>query len=460
MSVEYHASTHGIEESKIAYKQFFEEGSKFHSAVYTVRTSPFKLATVCLGLLCLLLLAGVIGQRIHYQNVERDYQNSSKAMSMENQNLQQNIKTVQKEKRDTQIGYDRLQEKYNYLSNSKERLQINYNSLMEEKQQLTESQAQLKDNNTALNQDLKKLTTLKNQLQLSNDALTIGKDLLQKNYDSVLKQRNDLQTSYDSVTKERNNLQNKFNNVTRSREQLQNSYNDLIKTVENLQDSYNFSTSEKDKLAKGHQNLTVQLEHLQSTYNVIKKAENVLRANYDSLVKEKNALQSNFQNVTSERDLLKVNNENLTAERVKLLEEINRLNATMQEKICPTGWKKFEYSCYFTSVSKKSWERSRADCQNRGADLAIIKSQEEMTFINGLYSSDKEVWIGLTDEGVEGQWKWVDGTPVTLTFWGKGQPNSYDGRNQDCVEFWHRASGIGDWNDENCNVEQNWICEM
>lgn len=32
MSVEYHASTHGIEDSKIAYKQFFEEGGKFHFA--------------------------------------------------------------------------------------------------------------------------------------------------------------------------------------------------------------------------------------------------------------------------------------------------------------------------------------------------------------------------------------------------------------------------------------------
>lgn len=83
-----------------------------------------------------------------------------------------------------------------------------------------------------------------------------------------------------------------------------------------------------------------------------------------------------------------------------------------------------------------------------------------MNFINGLYGADQEVWIGLTDDGVEGQWKWVDGTPLNLTFWGSGQPNSYNGREQDCVEFWHRASGKGEWNDENCKLEQNWICEM
>lgn len=83
-----------------------------------------------------------------------------------------------------------------------------------------------------------------------------------------------------------------------------------------------------------------------------------------------------------------------------------------------------------------------------------------MTFINGLFQTDKEVWIGLTDEGVEGHWTWVDGTPLTTAFWGKGQPNSFDGRNQDCVEFWHKDSGVGDWNDENCNIEQYFLCEM
>uniref|UniRef100_H3D482 C-type lectin domain-containing protein n=1 Tax=Tetraodon nigroviridis TaxID=99883 RepID=H3D482_TETNG len=132
----------------------------------------------------------------------------------------------------------------------------------------------------------------------------------------------------------------------------------------------------------------------------------------------------------------------------------------LTDKKCPTGWKMFRSSCYYISAGKKRWKDSRDYCKTKRADLAIIKTQEEMTFINSLFGSDKEVWIGLTDEGSEGQWKWVDGSPLTTAFWGDNQPNSYDGRNQDCVEFWHHATGNGDWNDEHCNVENNWMCKI
>ncbi|GAA6230334.1 CD209 antigen-like [Lates japonicus] len=463
MTVEYHASTvtnMDVEDSKIGYRQLLSDGSKFRYSAYVLRNSPYRIATVCLGLLCALLVAGSIGQSVHHQKVEQEQHNNLKAVVKEKENLQENLKTVQREKRNLEVIRDQLQENLNYISKRKQQIEANNGLLTQETQSLKLSQSQLQTSNTALNKEIEQLRASKTQLAANNNALSTAKDLLQKQYDSVVKHKNDLQASYDSVTSEKNNLQNKFNNVTRSKEHLQMSYNDLIKDLEHLHDRYNFSNSEKDKLASSHQNLTLEKDTLQATFITLKKATDELRASYASLAQEKNELESSCKNVTMERDLLKVKIDNLTVERDLLQGQTVKLNATIQDKKCPTGWQKFQYSCYFTSVGKKNWPLSREYCQNKGADLAIINSKDEMTFINGLYGSEKEVWIGLTDEGVEGQWKWVDGTPLTTAYWGKDQPNSYNGRNQDCVEFWHRATGKGDWNDENCNIEQNWICEM
>ncbi|XP_073334454.1 uncharacterized protein [Pagrus major] len=449
-----------MENSKIGYKQFFTDGSKLQYSVYALRNSPFRIATVCLGLLCLILLFGVIGQSVHYQNTEQEHQNNLKAMHKEKDNLQEDLRTAQKLKRDLQVTNTNLQQNYDYLSTRYNRIDTNNNVLSREVTELKSSQSQLQASNTASTKEIETLKASNDQLQTDNRALTSTKDLIQKQYDIAVNRKNELQAHYVSVIKERDNLQNKYNNATRQRDQLQINYNAMTKAVEHLHDRYNHSTIEKDKIASSHQNLTVEKENLQARYDVLVKSLDELQASYTSMTQEKQEVENSCQNVTVERDLLMKNNDNLTAERDELQIEIEKLKAKIRDVKCPTGWRKYEGSCYYTSTGKKNWRKGREYCQSKGADLAIIKTQEEMIFINGLYSSDKEVWIGLTDEGVEGNWKWVDGSPLTTTFWGKNQPNSFDGRNQDCVEFRHQATGNGDWNDESCNREQTWICEM
>lgn len=442
-----------------AYRKFSNAGKNIFLSVYALRSNSFKIATIVLGLLGFVLVAWIIGQTVHYQNVKRDDQNKLKALTEERDQLKTNLYTSQRAARDLEINRKQAQERNSYLSKSIDQLRNSNMELTNEKDNLRAKQSQAEASNSALNKELKQLKDDTAQLQKDKDALSTAQTNLKAQYDAVVKVKNELQANYDTVNQDRNNLQNKFNNVSRSRDQLQKSYNDMIKKVEELHDRHNFSLSEKDKLASDQKNLTAEIKRLQGLYSIVKKAEDDLQASYGSVLREKNELENRIKNLTKERDLLKAKADNLTDERQQLLGTIDKLNATIQEKNCTAGWKKFQYSCYFPSTVKKTWALSRLDCVNKGADLAIINSREEMNFINSLYSSDKEVWIGLTDKGVEGQWKWVDETPLTLAFWGKGQPNSHQGRNQDCVEFWHHATGNGDWNDENCSVEQQWICE-
>lgn len=464
MTAEFKSSTvtnMDIDDNKVGYKQLLEDGMpKFRNSVYVVRNSPFKVATVCLGLLCVLLLAAVIGQSVHYRSVEKSNEVKEVTMNKEKDNLQESLRSAQKQKRDFEVSHNQLQQRYDFLSKKRDQIQTNNKLLIEQANKNKADLSQLQASAAASNKELEQLKATKTTLETANNALTQNNKILQNSYDTTLNTKKDLEVRLTSVTKERDNLQNKFNNATRSKEQLQMNYNTLIQEIEHLQGRYNFSSSEKDKIESSHKNVTTQKDLLQVTYNLLVNATEELRASYNSLIKEKKELESTCKNATEERDLARMKNDNLTAERDQLKADFDRLNIKIQGKNCPTGWKKFEGSCYFTSVSQKSWSQSREYCKGKGGDLAIVTSKEEMDFINTLYGSDKEVWIGLTDKGVEGQWQWVDGTPMTKTFWASGQPNSYNGRDQDCVEFWHRATRQGEWNDENCNLEQNWICEM
>uniref|UniRef100_A0A3B3HQB8 C-type lectin domain-containing protein n=1 Tax=Oryzias latipes TaxID=8090 RepID=A0A3B3HQB8_ORYLA len=125
---------------------------------------------------------------------------------------------------------------------------------------------------------------------------------------------------------------------------------------------------------------------------------------------------------------------------------------------CPEKWIRFSSSCYFFSGESKSWDEAREFCRARGADLVVINTEGENTFL--VTFRDQPVWIGLTDKVHEGTWKWVDGSPLTLTFWGDDQPDDGGGiqayGEEDCVQIRYTS---GSWNDVACKMSQKWICE-
>uniref|UniRef100_A0A8C1PUW8 C-type lectin domain-containing protein n=1 Tax=Cyprinus carpio TaxID=7962 RepID=A0A8C1PUW8_CYPCA len=120
-------------------------------------------------------------------------------------------------------------------------------------------------------------------------------------------------------------------------------------------------------------------------------------------------------------------------------------------------WYEFGEFCYKPFEEKKTWHSARTSyCLARGADLLSIHSPEEEIFLSS-FSKGKTTWIGLSVNPVEGGYHWSDGTPVSHTNWGHGEPNNHNGR-ENCVEMVTTENGTSWWNDLNCDAHQDWIC--
>uniref|UniRef100_A0A3Q3IFW4 C-type lectin domain-containing protein n=1 Tax=Monopterus albus TaxID=43700 RepID=A0A3Q3IFW4_MONAL len=88
------------------------------------------------------------------------------------------------------------------------------------------------------------------------------------------------------------------------------------------------------------------------------------------------------------------------------------------------------------------WDNaSLEDCISRGANLVSIHSEEEEVFLSQ-YSKASSKWIGLKANPTEGGYSWSDGSPLSHTNWGEGEPNNHDGR-EDCVEM---VTYVNRWN--------------
>ncbi|XP_019901024.2 C-type lectin domain family 4 member E [Esox lucius] len=168
-----------------------------------------------------------------------------------------------------------------------------------------------------------------------------------------------------------------------------------------------------------------------------------LKTSYTNLIKERDQLETSYNNLTKERNQIK-------RER----DELQKIFSAFKQA-GTAGWTPFQSSWYYISSEVKSWEHSRQDCMNRGADLVIINNIREQTFLTKL---KKSLWIGLTDKDIEGTWKWVDGTPLTTAYWMTKQPDNFK-EEEHCGEI-HNNNNVLNWNDMLCATKLNWICEQ
>ena len=103
-----------------------------------------------------------------------------------------------------------------------------------------------------------------------------------------------------------------------------------------------------------------------------------------------------------------------------------------------TSQQNYNGHSYYRSTGSMTWTDARTACANMGGYLVTVTTLAENNFLFNLWPNG---WIGLTDEVVEGQWRWVTGEPFSWSNWNGGEPNNSN--NEDYIQF----VGGGKWND-------------
>jgi hypothetical protein len=105
-------------------------------------------------------------------------------------------------------------------------------------------------------------------------------------------------------------------------------------------------------------------------------------------------------------------------------------------------------------LTQSSWQDAEAQGIALGGHLATINDAAEQNWVFSTFGAfggvDRSLWIGLTDQAVEGHFVWTSGEPLTYTNWIPGQPDNFTG-SENWVHMMKGNNGYvpGEWNDLN-----------
>uniref|UniRef100_A0AAR2LEX7 C-type lectin domain-containing protein n=1 Tax=Pygocentrus nattereri TaxID=42514 RepID=A0AAR2LEX7_PYGNA len=114
---------------------------------------------------------------------------------------------------------------------------------------------------------------------------------------------------------------------------------------------------------------------------------------------------------------------------------------------CEAGWRPYQDRCYFFSSSTKTWHDALTECQTycvaQGGHLVSVHNEETVSFLTvksirqvsgDSITTGVSLWMGGHDSVTEGDYSWSDGSSLSHSNWGPGEPNDHSGR-ENCVEM-------------------------
>ena len=96
-------------------------------------------------------------------------------------------------------------------------------------------------------------------------------------------------------------------------------------------------------------------------------------------------------------------------------------------------------SWFHVILEEMTWKLAAQKAEKMGGRLAVINDAETQELIVSL-ADGLLLWIGATDEEIEGRWRWVDGEKLAFTAWGSTEPNG--GRKENYARLGKRGKWI------------------
>ncbi|NP_001028706.1 layilin precursor [Mus musculus] len=146
--------------------------------------------------------------------------------------------------------------------------------------------------------------------------------------------------------------------------------------------------------------------------------------------------------------------------------------------VCRGGTRRpcYKVIYFHDAFQRLNFEEAKETCMEDGGQLVSIETEDEQRliekFIENLLASDGDFWIGLkrleekqsNNTACQDLYAWTDGSTSQFRNWYVDEPSC---GSEVCVVMYHQPSappGIGgsymfQWNDDRCNMKNNFICK-
>jgi hypothetical protein len=108
-----------------------------------------------------------------------------------------------------------------------------------------------------------------------------------------------------------------------------------------------------------------------------------------------------------------------------------------------------------------NWPAAEAQAAALGGHLATVNDTNENTWIFATFATyggvTNHLWIGLTDQDVEGTFRWVSGETADYRNWASGEPNNTSGNEDFCMIFSPPDSRARRWNDAQGSIARGVV---